>query len=131
MEGEIRQIGSPGEVFARPNSIEVAAFIGSPPMNLLKATLTDGVPRLGDVTLDLKVVDGRSSGQVVIGIRPSAVRLESEGMPARVDLVENLGDTAILDIAFAGTTVRARVSDPFAYGEGDQVFMRFDPKDIH
>ena len=130
MEGEIRQIGSPGEVFAKPNSIDVAAFIGSPPMNLLPAALTDGTPRIGDVSLDLKARDGRS-GSVVVGIRPSAVRLESTGLPAKVDLVENLGDTAILDLAFAGTTIRARVSDPAAYREGETVFVRFDPKDVH
>ena len=37
MAGEIQQIGRPAEVFARPNSIDVAAFIGSPPMNLIPA----------------------------------------------------------------------------------------------
>jgi ABC-type sugar transport system ATPase subunit len=130
MEGEIRQIGSPVEVFAKPNSIDVAAFIGSPPMNLMTARLENGTAQVGTVALDLKAQEGQSA-DVVIGIRPSAVRLESDGMPARVEQVENLGDTAILDIAFAGTTIRARVSDPTAYREGDSVFVRFDPKDIH
>jgi ABC-type sugar transport system ATPase subunit len=130
MEGEIRQIGSPVEVFAKPNSIDVAAFIGSPPMNLMTARLENGSAQVGTVALDLKAQEGQSA-DVVIGIRPSAVRLESDGMPARVEQVENLGDTAILDIAFAGTTIRARVSDPAAYREGDSVFVRFDPKDIH
>ena len=42
MAGEIQQIGRPAEVFARPNSIDVAAFIGSPPMNLIPARYIDG-----------------------------------------------------------------------------------------
>ena len=42
MAGEIQQIGRPADVFARPNSIDVAAFIGSPPMNLIPARYTDG-----------------------------------------------------------------------------------------
>ena len=42
MAGEIQQIGRPAEVFARPNSIDVAAFIGSPPMNLIPARYADG-----------------------------------------------------------------------------------------
>lgn len=130
MEGEIRQIGSPAEVFAKPNSIDVAAFIGSPPMNLLKATLTDGIPTVDGTVLNIKALD-RPSGNVVVGVRPSAVRLEAEGMPATVDLVENLGDNAVLELAFAGTTVRARVADPLAYREGDTVHIRLDAKDVH
>ncbi len=42
MAGEIQQIGRPADVFARPNSIDVAAFIGSPPMNLIPARYKDG-----------------------------------------------------------------------------------------
>ena len=42
MAGEIQQVGRPAEVFAKPNSIDVAAFIGSPPMNLLPARFADG-----------------------------------------------------------------------------------------
>ena len=42
MAGEIQQVGRPAEIFAKPNSIDVAAFIGSPPMNLLPARFADG-----------------------------------------------------------------------------------------
>ena len=42
MAGEIQQVGPPAEIFAKPNSIDVAAFIGSPPMNLLPARFADG-----------------------------------------------------------------------------------------
>ncbi len=35
--GEIQQVGTPAEVFARPNSIDIAGFIGNPPMNLVPA----------------------------------------------------------------------------------------------
>ena len=39
LDGEIVQVGTPQEVFDRPDSVEVAAFIGNPPMNLLPAIL--------------------------------------------------------------------------------------------
>src|SRR6185436_15873236 len=42
MAGEIQQVGRPAEVFAKPNSVEIAAFIGSPPMNLMPAHFADG-----------------------------------------------------------------------------------------
>ena len=42
MAGEIQQVGTPAEVFARPNSIDIAGFIGNPPMNLVPARYVDG-----------------------------------------------------------------------------------------
>src|SRR2546423_7639215 len=45
MEGSIVQVGTPEEVFARPNSLEVAAFLGSPPMNFLPAGVVEGFQR--------------------------------------------------------------------------------------
>ncbi|MEX2297251.1 MAG: ABC transporter ATP-binding protein, partial [Dongiaceae bacterium] len=39
LEGSIKQVGTPAEVFDRPNCVEVAAFIGSPPMNIVPARL--------------------------------------------------------------------------------------------
>ena len=47
MEGEILQIGRPAEVFAKPNSVDVAAFIGSPPMNLLPGRLPSAARQRG------------------------------------------------------------------------------------
>lgn len=129
MDGEIRQIGSPAEVFAKPNSIEVAAFIGSPPMNLMKATLKDGVPAIDGRALAVKPMTG--SPEVIVGVRPSAVRIGGDGIRATVDLVENLGDNAILDLRYEGGTARARVDDAAQYSEGQTVAMSFDAKNIH
>ena len=42
MAGEIQQVGTPAEVFARPNSIDIAGFIGNPPMNLVPARYANG-----------------------------------------------------------------------------------------
>jgi len=39
MDGRIVQVGTPREVFAKPDTRDVAAFIGTPPMNLLEGTL--------------------------------------------------------------------------------------------
>lgn len=130
MEGEIRQVGRPADVFARPNSIDVAAFIGSPPMNLLPASYRDGHVILGDQRLPTTL---REAGErdVVAGIRPSAFRIAEFGIPARVELVENLGDLAIVDAVAAGQVVRIRVSDEQTPREGDTIFLTARPDDIH
>lgn len=130
MEGEVRQVGRPAEVFARPNSVEVAAFIGSPPMNLLPAQFADGEVAFAGHRLRTSVqLD--SACDVVMGIRPSALRLVEGGIPARVDLVEDLGDSAVLDLDFGGAAIRARVGDGAVPREGDMVGLSVRPEDIH
>jgi ABC-type sugar transport system ATPase subunit len=129
MDGEIRQIGSPGEVFARPNSVDVAAFIGNPPMNLLAGRLENGSPVVAGHTLPLKLAN--VSGDVTVGIRPSAIKLGTEGIPATVELIENLGDTAIADLKFEGGTARARIAHAEVHKEDEAVCMSVETKDIH
>jgi ABC-type sugar transport system ATPase subunit len=130
MEGEIQQIGAPAEVFAKPNSVDVAAFIGSPPMNLFPARLVNGAVLIADRRIPTL---WREPGEreVVVGIRPGAVRIEADGIPAVVDLVENLGDTAVLDLDLGAVSVRARVSEGQVPKEGDAVAVAFRPEDIH
>ena len=130
MEGRIEQVGRPAEVFARPNSIDVAAFIGSPPMNLFPARhagrdLVIGARRLEAPT------HAPGERDVIVGIRPSAVRVGESGIPATVELVENLGDAAILDLQLAGHALRARVGDGRVFDEGQSVTVTARPEDIH
>ena len=130
MEGQIQQIGRPSEVFAKPNSVDVAAFIGSPPMNLIEGRYADGSVEIKGHRLKTShQIAG--SRDVIVGIRPGAVRLEAGGLPAVVDLIEDLGDTAVLDLSLSGATVRARISDGAVPREGESVFVTARPDDIH
>ncbi|AXC50583.1 ABC transporter ATP-binding protein [Paracoccus suum] len=130
MDGEIVQIGTPAEVFARPNSLQVAGFIGSPPMNLMRAAVRGGAVTLAGQPMPVKL-PARADGEVILGVRPSAVRLGREGVPVTVELVENLGDSAIAELAFADGTARARLSDAAVVTEGQHLSMSFAAKDIH
>ena len=129
MEGEIVQIGSPTEVFARPNSLDVAAFIGSPPMNLLAAVIRDGRAFIAGHPLHAMPPAGAEN--VIVGVRPSAIKLGTSGIPAKVDLVENLGDSGIADLSFDGGTARARIVDPTQLREGEKLHFDFAPQDTH
>jgi multiple sugar transport system ATP-binding protein len=81
-DGVLQQVGRPSELYDEPANLFVAGFIGTPPMNLVEATLTrdDGVPTLAFGThrlgIDdrvferhprLRVYEGLP---VVVGIRP-------------------------------------------------------------
>jgi ABC-type sugar transport system ATPase subunit len=130
MEGEVQQVGRPADIFARPNSIDVAGFIGSPPMNLVPARYSAGSVALGDHRLRT-AIETPGERDVVIGIRPSAIRIASEGIPATVELVEDLGDAAVLDLSVAGHSMRARVSGGRVPSEGETIFVTARPEDIH
>jgi ABC-type sugar transport system ATPase subunit len=130
MAGEIQQIGRPSEVFAKPNSIDVAAFIGSPPMNLLPARFVGGDVLIAGHRLKTVLQEG-GQRDVVVGIRPGALRITRDGLPARVDLIEDLGDTAVLDLDCAGTPMRVRVDDQSIPQEGATITVSARPQDIH
>jgi multiple sugar transport system ATP-binding protein len=129
MEGRIVQVGTPDEVFERPANVAVAAFIGSPPMNLLPGRVRDG--RL--------VVDGvhvptdreLDDGDFTVGVRPGSVRIAERGLPASVELVENLGDTAIVDLDANGRPLKLRTEGRPPVREGDRVHLAFDAGAIH
>jgi ABC-type sugar transport system ATPase subunit len=130
MEGRIVQVGTPGEVFARPATVAVAGFIGSPPMNLLAGELRGGRLSIAGVALDAARRDG-PDGPVTVGVRPTGVRLAPQGLPARVELVEDLGDSAIVDLVADGALVKMRTEGRPAVSEGEQVGIAFDAAALH
>ncbi|MGB4137331.1 MAG: ABC transporter ATP-binding protein [Microbacterium sp.] len=101
--GQLQQIGTPKEIFHRPNNTFVAGFIGSVPMNLLEGTVSNGSVRVGDVEVPVPAesVGRATEGQRVIwGVRPEYVRWSAEpaegGIAAEVVFSENLGATALV-----------------------------------
>ena len=131
MEGRIVQIGAPDEVYARPASVEVAAFLGNPPMNLVPARLDDGALVVGEARFAASgaAVDG--ARPVTLGIRPAALRLGASGIPARVYLVEHLGDDRIVNLEAEGRVLKMRTDARTRVAEGEQVRIDFDPADAH
>ncbi len=78
--GRIEQLGSPSDLYERPETAFVAGFLGA--SNLLPGSLNgDGVVRLdggGEVRVPPSVLAGRS-GRIAVGIRPEKLRLAGGG----------------------------------------------------
>ena len=131
MEGKIVQIGTPGEVFEKPCSVEVAAFLGSPPMNLIPGTLDGNALIVGGQRVELPF--GRRGGEmpVTVGIRPGGIHLEPGGLAATIDYTELLGENMIVDLRFGDTLIKMRLAGRHHLGEGDPAAIRFDPDKIH
>jgi multiple sugar transport system ATP-binding protein len=115
-------------MFDRPANTFVAGFVGSPAMNLCRLALGEnGSVAFGDSPL---AVPARSNGRtsIVVGVRPEAMELASDGVPAAVEAIEELGSDAYLYCAaeMEGTPVRlvARVPARQAPERGAGVHLR-------
>jgi multiple sugar transport system ATP-binding protein len=130
MDGRVVQVGRPQDIHAQPASAAVAGFIGSPPMNLLDAEVRGGALHVAGVALSL---DGRRirDGAVALGVRPGALHIAAAGLPARVDLIEDLGDTTIVDLDVAGQLVKVRMDRRPAVREGERIHVAFAPAAAH
>ena len=135
MEGRIVQVGPPREIFGRPAHVSVAGFIGTPAMNLLPATWEgDAVRVLSGLPLHVAAVHG-GSREVVLGVRPGDLRLAPSGLSARVDLVEELGDGRIVNLAVTAATghvsLKMKCDNSVSLFEGQDVCVDFAPASAH
>lgn len=131
MDGRIVQIGTPEEVYGQPATVEVAAFLGNPPMNLLPAQLVDGEAVIGDARVATPHLAALGRREVMLGIRPSEVNLGAEGIPGTVTLCELLGEDMIVDLDVGGMLVRVKAPGRGRIAEGERVHARFDPQRLH
>ena len=130
IEGRIVQVGSPHEIFLRPATATVAEFIGTPPMNLLEAELAGGVASVGGASLPVDGHNGRS-GPVLLGVRPGDLRTAAGGIQARVDFVEDFGDSTIINLLLGERRLKMRASPMPGVAEGDVVDLAFAPAAAH
>ncbi|MFS0886163.1 ABC transporter ATP-binding protein [Aeromicrobium sp. 179-A 4D2 NHS] len=142
--GKIQQVGSPTELYDRPNNLFVAGFIGSPSMNFLSATIDGDTLRtaLGDLPVPdsarASLQSGSASRDVIVGIRPehfedaSLVAPDAPGarVGATIDLVEQMGSDVYAYFTVEGGADNADLADlakdagQDMTGEGTQINAR-------
>jgi ABC-type sugar transport system ATPase subunit len=112
-KGRIQQVGTPGAVFNQPANLFVAAFIGTPTMNLLPVQLDahgalhgDGFTLAAPAWLPQR---GAPSGPTLtVGVRPQDLRPAADGpLALQVDVVEYLGTESQVVGRLAGTAAGA------------------------
>jgi ABC-type sugar transport system ATPase subunit len=131
MDGEIVQVGAPAEIFARPATLAVAGFIGSPPMNLIRAHTDAGAVRVGDTVIPCRAgIPGRPR-DIVLGVRPGDIAAGGEGLPAEVYVSELLGESTIVNLRIGGELVKMRVNGASPFHEGELIRVRFDADRLH
>ncbi|HTN61541.1 MAG TPA: sn-glycerol-3-phosphate ABC transporter ATP-binding protein UgpC [Devosia sp.] len=141
-DGNIEQIGTPSEVFEHPANIFVAGFIGSPPMNLLDATVKGGKALLADgVEVPLPTSAAVTEGQsIVLGFRPESFapkghslhgEAEALALSRTIAIAEPLGTETILYTELGGQEIQAKMLNPRVVKPGEVLDFTLDLTRLH
>jgi len=132
-DGRAAQVGTPIEVFNSPVDTFVAAFVGSPKMNLIAGELSGETCTLPS-GFALTVGRVKASGAVTLGVRPDdLVPTVADDADAMVKLVELLGPRAIVTVDARGTELTCVVEAARLSGiaEGTRVALSARPGAVH
>jgi len=124
--GGIEQIGAPDDLYREPQSLFIAAFIGSPPINLIRGEAGDGTLRAGPVTFPFE----GGAGAVTLGLRPEHLNFADAGLNGRIAQIEPMGREILYvietDIGYARVLEHGSAA---AYAAGEPVNVHFSPVD--
>jgi multiple sugar transport system ATP-binding protein len=110
-DGRIQQVDPPQRLYEDPANLFVAAFIGSPAMNLIETDVGGDAVGLGGHSIPLdreRRPKFASEGKAIVGVRPEAfedVAFAASGLPqidVRVEVIEELGSDAHLFFQLPG-----------------------------
>jgi multiple sugar transport system ATP-binding protein len=145
-DGEIQQIDTPMNLYARPANLFVAGFLGSPAMNLLQGrVIEDGGLWLdtGTVRLPVDATRALATGalpfvgrELVAGLRPedlvpAAGRSLPASFNASLELIEPVGNEIFLNVRAGDDAMVIRVPPQELPAVGERLELGFDPARIH
>jgi multiple sugar transport system ATP-binding protein len=144
-EGKVQQVGTPLEIYRRPDNLFVAQFVGSPPMNLLAAKVGASGATLDTARFALPVppslrpaVSRREGARVVVGIRPEDLSADSRPaggsggtLSTQVEVVEPLGDEVVVHARAGEDLLIAKLPPDRIPNAGDRLELAVDLDRLH
>lgn len=141
-DGKIAQIGSPRELYTEPNSLFVARFIGSPPMNIIDGQLIEKDDQTATVNANGRDFDFvpeyldeiSQDHEVKVGFRPDAVSYEerrgSLQISAEVQLIETVGGEDSVTLEWEDKEIEAILPSDTPVSEGETIDLYIDTEDL-
>ena len=140
-DGAVVQRGTPDELYEQPVDTYVAGKIGSPHMNMIKATIGADMATPRHAARQVRRRRARSRPAMRAKPRSSASARTTSGSPrpakpsiaSKVHLIEPLGDVTVVSVEAGGETLRMVLPEQSATGmkPGDAVPIIFDPTKFH
>jgi multiple sugar transport system ATP-binding protein len=126
--GVLQQCDTPEVLFEHPANLFVAAFIGSPAMNLVEAEIEDGEARFGACRVPL-TAGSHLRGRIVLGVRPHDLKLSSSGVPGVVQVVERLGTETHVVVGIDAPRLRtAALAEAIDAAPDDDILLAEDDR---
>ncbi len=144
-DGRIQQVDAPMNLYHHPSNRFVAGFIGSPAMNFLEGRLVrdrglafhDGVVRIPLPESYEGPLAGLADRPLILGIRPESFSGPDRAgngwpaIPATVEVVEPMGNEALIYAATGKTQLVSKVAGERMPAVGERVFLSFDLSRAH
>ncbi len=131
LEGKIMQVGTPTEIFNNPKTLQVASFIGNPPMNLLEGEVMNNQLTISGVKIKNYEIKKDNFKKIIVGIRPGELNISNEGIPAKIYLIEQLGDSTIMNLIINDKIVKLKSTENKNFKENSQVFVNINSDKIY
>ena len=132
-DGIVEQIGAPLDLYDRPNNLFVAGFIGSPAMNFVKGKMgSGGFVADGGFALPVGTAPAASEGRpVVYGLRPEHIRIDPQGVPAEVVVIEPTGSETQVVLRAGGQEIIAVFRERMSAKPGEIIPIAPTPSVAH
>ena len=136
---KVQQVGTPMEIYTRPANVFVAGFVGSPPMNIFRAAVSDNggfataavAGQAIATRVEMRGLPATSDWRV--GLRPESVSVSGAGdFPATVEFVERLGERTLVYTRLSdGTAITAEDEGVSRVAMGDSIRLHIDSARAH
>ncbi len=129
-KGIVEQVGTPKDIYSKPNTKFVAEFIGSPQINIFNCKINNGIAKIDyhsfNLNKSLNVEDAS------IGIRPDDMQISDSGsITCKANLVEYLGSDMIIYSSIGNQEFSCKLSSKIDVKAGDEFKFDIDPSLIH
>lgn len=127
-DGLVVQIGTPVELFERPQHTFVGHFIGSPGMNVLPCAIDNGKAIFAGQQVETANAQAYAgSGTLELGVRPEFVKFADDGIPVSVTKVSDAGRFRVVDTQNEAGGIKLIVPEGGAI-PSESAFLQFDPE---
>ena len=136
-DGVVEQIGKPLELYDRPANQFVAAFIGSPSMNMIEGRIATTAGKTafvtsGGIELPMPVPPrAGTEGPAVYGVRPEHLAVAPSGFPVTVSVIEPTGSETHLLARLGEDSLTITLRDRVDAAPGDTIHLMPDLAKLH
>ena len=146
-DGYVQQIATPEELYAKPNNLFVANFIGTPPMNFFDAKIDrDGFVMINEFKVDITHTNifktlkekGYFGKDIILGVRPESIRIakpfkgsSKQEFPTTIQLYELLGSDALVHFNIGKKNVISKINAREILYPGDEAVFSFDVEHLY